>query len=86
MAIANPVEGPGESGKSTIFKQMKLLQINGGFTQEELLAYRYIVYGNCLTQMKILVNSAQKLGLDLDNEDNKVQLYVFFVLFSHRDN
>lgn len=51
---------------------MKLLQINGGFTQEELLAYRYIVYGNCLTQMKILVNSAQKLGIDLESEENKV--------------
>lgn len=68
----HPAKGPGESGKSTIFKQMKLLQINGGFTQEELLAYRYIVYGNCLTQMKILVNSAQKLGIDLESEENKV--------------
>ncbi len=52
---------------------MKLLQINGGFTQEELQAYRYIVYGNCLTQMKILVNSAQKLGNEL-TEDNKARL------------
>lgn len=71
-ASSPPREGPGESGKSTIFKQMKLLQINGGFTQEELLAYRYIVYGNCLTQMKILVNSAQKLGIDLESDENKV--------------
>lgn len=32
--------GPGESGKSTIFKQLKLLQKNGGFTTKELESYR----------------------------------------------
>jgi len=63
--------GPGESGKSTIFKQMKLLQVNGGFSHDELLAYRYIVYVNCLTQMKILVNSAQKLGIELEPENKE---------------
>jgi len=72
--------GPGESGKSTIFKQMKLLQINGGFTQEELHAYRYIVYGNCLTQMKILVNSAQKLGIELEDEGTKARAQTLLKL------
>ncbi|GAM20275.1 hypothetical protein SAMD00019534_034500 [Acytostelium subglobosum LB1] len=52
--------GPGESGKSTIFKQMKIIQEDGGFTTEERLEYRYIIYGNCISQMKVLVMYAIK--------------------------
>jgi len=62
--------GPGESGKSTVFKQMKIIQDGGGFSQDELQSYKYIVYGNCVTQMKVIVNAATKLNLPLE-EDNK---------------
>uniref|UniRef100_A0A6B2L968 Uncharacterized protein n=1 Tax=Arcella intermedia TaxID=1963864 RepID=A0A6B2L968_9EUKA len=58
--------GPGESGKSTIFKQMKILQIRGGFSQEELMNYKPIIYGNCVSQMKILVNAATDLEIPLE--------------------
>ncbi|KYR01014.1 G-protein subunit alpha 5 [Tieghemostelium lacteum] len=50
--------GPGESGKSTIFKQMKIIQDDGGFSIEEKLEYRYIIFGNCISQMKVLVTAA----------------------------
>jgi len=63
--------GPGESGKSTVFKQMKIIQDNGGFTTEELQSYKYIVYGNCVTQMKVIVNAATKLNIELDSDENK---------------
>jgi len=63
--------GPGESGKSTIFKQMKIIQDNGGFSTEELQSYKYIVYGNCVTQMKVIVNAAMKLEIELQGEENK---------------
>lgn len=35
--------GTDESGKSTVFKQMKIIQDNGGFAKEELLDYGQIV-------------------------------------------
>jgi len=63
--------GPGESGKSTIFKQMKVIQDNGGFSQEDLQSYKYIVFGNCITQMKVLVTAAAKLNIELSNEENR---------------
>jgi len=63
--------GPGESGKSTVFKQMKIIQDHGGFTTEELQSYKYIVYGNCVTQMKVIVNAAMKINIELDSEENK---------------
>jgi len=62
--------GPGESGKSTIFKQMKLIQINGGFTSEELQSYKYIVYGNCVSQMKVLVAYCLKEGKQFTDPEN----------------
>lgn len=63
--------GPGESGKSTVFKQMKIIQTNGGFKEEELASYKYIIYGNCITQMKVIVSAAMKLGEQLDSDENK---------------
>ncbi len=74
-----PIEtflGPGESGKSTIFKQMKIIQLNGGYSQEELENYRYIIYGNCVTQMKVLVSAANALGIPLDSDDNRVNTKI----------
>eukprot|EP01098_Paradermamoeba_levis_P008036 TRINITY_DN3345_c0_g1_i3.p1 TRINITY_DN3345_c0_g1~~TRINITY_DN3345_c0_g1_i3.p1 ORF type:complete len:355 (+),score=105.48 TRINITY_DN3345_c0_g1_i3:194-1258(+) len=64
--------GPGESGKSTIFKQMKIIQKDGGYSAEELLSYKYIIFGNCITQMKVIVNAAQKLGIEIEGDDNKL--------------
>jgi GTPase SAR1 family protein len=58
--------GAGESGKSTIFKQMKILQDNGGYTQKELEGFRYVIHGNCITQMKLLVEAAIKSGAHMD--------------------
>jgi len=63
--------GPGESGKSTIFKQLKIIQNNGGFSVEELQKYRYIVHTNCIAQMKVLVSVAIKKNVNFDSEENE---------------
>lgn len=63
--------GPGESGKSTIFKQMKILQVGGGFNTQELENFKPIVYSNLITQMKVLVSSSEKLEYFI-REENKV--------------
>jgi len=54
--------GPGESGKSTIFKQMKIIQDHGGFSRDELESYTQIVRSNCLSQMKVLIRAFLELG------------------------
>lgn len=63
--------GPGESGKSTFFKQMKIIQNNGGYTEDELASFKYIVFGNCITQMKVIVNAAAKLNIDMESPENR---------------
>lgn len=60
--------GSGESGKSTMFKQMK--QIYGkGFTDEDKAGARSVVYANILTSMKVLVQQAPNFG-EIQNKNS----------------
>uniref|UniRef100_A0A6A7GE84 G protein, Alpha subunit family member n=1 Tax=Hirondellea gigas TaxID=1518452 RepID=A0A6A7GE84_9CRUS len=53
--------GAGESGKSTLFKQM--INIYGtGFSHEELVGYTNIVYNNIIAAMKTLLNESEALS------------------------
>jgi G-protein alpha subunit len=63
--------GPGESGKSTVFKQMKILQQEGGFLEDELLAFAPIIVSNTISQMRVLVQNAARLQKPLDSDKNQ---------------
>jgi len=56
--------GAGESGKSTIAKQMKIIHLQG-FTTDERLTYKSIIYNNVLASMKTLVVAAKEKNLSL---------------------
>jgi GTPase SAR1 family protein len=61
--------GAGESGKSTLFKQM--IQIYGkGFPESERKSFTNIIYNNIITSMKTLVQQSENYGRvssDLEN-------------------
>lgn len=57
--------GAGESGKSTVLKQLKLFH-KGGFTQQERLQYSQIIWADVIQSMKILIVQARKLKISLD--------------------
>lgn len=62
--------GPGESGKSTVFKQMKIIQDKGGgFTQEECLAFRQVVHANCISQMKVLITTVMNFQMGFSSKE-----------------
>ncbi|KAA8916341.1 hypothetical protein TRICI_001509 [Trichomonascus ciferrii] len=68
--------GSGESGKSTILKQMKIIHQNG-YSQEELLMYKTTVYKNLVDCAKAIVKALAEFGLSvgpepeqLDDDDN----------------
>eukprot|EP01121_Diplochlamys_sp_Union-15-3_P008046 TRINITY_DN2102_c0_g1_i7.p1 TRINITY_DN2102_c0_g1~~TRINITY_DN2102_c0_g1_i7.p1 ORF type:complete len:300 (-),score=39.76 TRINITY_DN2102_c0_g1_i7:255-1154(-) len=63
--------GPGESGKSTIFKQMKVIQDGGGYSEEDRKRFRVVVFSNIITQMKVLISSSEKLEIPIKNDTNK---------------
>jgi len=50
--------GAGESGKSTIAKQMKIIHLHG-FSVEERMTYKSIIYNNVVASMKALVSAAR---------------------------
>ena len=53
--------GAGESGKSTLFKQMFLIY-GTGFTEEELMSYRPTIFGNILDSMKMMIQKAAEFA------------------------
>lgn len=58
--------GAGESGKSTIAKQMKFIYLDG-FTKEEKESYKSIIASNTVGSMRVLVSAAADMGLELTN-------------------
>lgn len=60
--------GAGESGKSTIAKQMKIIHLNG-FTPEEKSASRSVIYSNIVTAIKALINGATLLNTKYSSEN-----------------
>jgi len=63
--------GAGESGKSTISKQMKIIHLKG-FTQDELISYKPIIHVNILESIKALVIASQKFGYDLESQNHNI--------------
>ncbi|XP_015227656.1 PREDICTED: guanine nucleotide-binding protein G(o) subunit alpha-like [Cyprinodon variegatus] len=64
--------GVAESGKSTIIKQIKIIQ-SSGFSTQELLSFKPAVLDNLLTSMKIVLHGMGKLRINLAYKKNKIQ-------------
>jgi len=54
--------GTGESGKSTIFKQMQILYSQEGFNDNEKAAYRAVARKNVIESLHTLINGCGKFG------------------------
>jgi len=54
--------GTGESGKSTIFKQMQILY-QEGFTDLEKTTFKHVIRRNCVEAMQTLISAVDKFGL-----------------------
>ncbi|XP_050976933.1 guanine nucleotide-binding protein subunit alpha-12 isoform X2 [Labeo rohita] len=62
--------GFNKSGKTTFFKQMRL--INGAeYNQREVLEFREAIYDNIMKGMRVLVEERNKLGIPLQNSANE---------------
>ncbi|KAF8457594.1 guanine nucleotide binding protein, alpha subunit [Kalaharituber pfeilii] len=74
--------GSGESGKSTIVKQMKIIHQNG-YTVDELAMYRLTIYKNLVDCAKALVMALQKFEIEPVVPINRE--YAEFILNYHVD-
>ncbi len=62
--------GAGESGKSTIAKQMKIIHLRG-FTEAERLAMREVIFSNIVLAIKTLCQAMDRLGLEVEQKENE---------------
>ncbi|THG93910.1 hypothetical protein EW026_g7445 [Hermanssonia centrifuga] len=62
--------GSGESGKSTIVKQMKIIHQNG-YNRDELLTFRTTIYKNLLESAHNILLAMRKIGVDCVNPSNR---------------
>jgi guanine nucleotide-binding protein G(i) subunit alpha len=58
--------GSGESGKSTIAKQMKIIHMNG-YSHAELMEYKLAVYKNILECSKNLLDAIEKFNIPYED-------------------
>ncbi|XP_031420047.1 guanine nucleotide-binding protein G(i) subunit alpha-1-like [Clupea harengus] len=70
--------GAGESGKSTIVKQMKIIH-EAGYSEEECKQYKAVVYSNTIQSIIAIIRAMERLKIDFadpDREDEARQLVV----------
>jgi len=59
--------GAGESGKSTVAKQMKIIHLKG-FTKDECLTYKSIINNNLIGSMKVLIHAANERQIKINSK------------------
>eukprot|EP00967_Tisochrysis_lutea_P121109 scaffold199278_cov33-Tisochrysis_lutea.AAC.2 len=59
--------GAGESGKSTLFKQMKVIN-KDGYSEDERRAFQGIIWSNTIGSMKNLLDGFEKLQIEMPGD------------------
>ncbi|KAJ3052690.1 guanine nucleotide-binding protein subunit alpha [Rhizophlyctis rosea] len=71
--------GAGESGKSTILKQMQLIH-GAGYSNEERETFREIVFSNTVQSMRVILDAMSTMGIALGNPANEPHRNVIMEL------
>lgn len=73
QSLTYPLPGAGESGKSTILKQMKLIH-EGGYSRDERESFKEIIFSNTVQSMRVILEAMETLELPL--EDTRMEYHV----------
>lgn len=68
--------GAGESGKSTILKQMKILH-QGGYSEAERESYREIIWSNTIQSMQVLVRGMKTITPTIEFEEPTMEVILW---------
>eukprot|EP00123_Amoebidium_parasiticum_P010834 comp20352_c0_seq1/m.25680 comp20352_c0_seq1/g.25680 ORF comp20352_c0_seq1/g.25680 comp20352_c0_seq1/m.25680 type:complete len:354 (-) comp20352_c0_seq1:393-1454(-) len=77
--------GAGESGKSTIVKQMKIIH-ESGFSKDECQSYREVIYGNTIQSMQVIIRAMAAKGIELADPGLKASQDTVMNLGEATDN
>ncbi|KAK3056123.1 hypothetical protein LTS18_011693, partial [Coniosporium uncinatum] len=61
--------GAGESGKSTVLKQMRVIHA-GGFSRHERKQWRIVIFNNLVNAFQIVLGAMEEQDTDFEDEDN----------------
>ncbi|KAL9604006.1 MAG: hypothetical protein Q9219_000768 [cf. Caloplaca sp. 3 TL-2023] len=61
--------GAGESGKSTILKQMRIIY-SEGFHLDERKEVRQVIFSNMIVAFKIIAEEMREIGMDYENQES----------------
>ncbi|KAA6406884.1 MAG: Guanine nucleotide-binding alpha-2 subunit [Lasallia pustulata] len=74
-ALAHQVKilllGAGESGKSTILKQMRIIH-TGGFQLDERKEARQVIFSNLVVAYKIIIEEMKDMGVEFENRQSEM--------------
>ena len=70
--------GAGESGKSTILKQMKLIH-EGGYSRDERESFKEIIFSNTVQSMRVILEAMESLELPLDDQRAEYHVQTVFM-------
>lgn len=70
-AIADLSLGAGESGKSTILKQMRIIY-SEGFHLDERKEVRQVIFSNMIVAFKIIAEEMREIGMDYEDSQSHV--------------
>ncbi|KAF4454595.1 G alpha chain [Fusarium albosuccineum] len=62
--------GAGESGKSTVLKQMKLIY-SQGFSKNEKLEWKPVIFNNIVQSFKVIAEAMEEHGIAFETPDNE---------------
>lgn len=64
--------GAGESGKSTVLKQMRLIYAQG-FSKNEKEEWRCIIFNNILSAFRQVMEAMDEMGIEFDSNFDTVR-------------
>jgi guanine nucleotide-binding protein subunit alpha len=71
--------GAGESGKSTLLKQMKLIH-DGGYSRDEREAFKEIIFSNTVQSMRVIIEAMNNMGISYEQSHNRHHASVILEL------
>ncbi|ORZ18800.1 guanine nucleotide binding protein, alpha subunit [Absidia repens] len=71
--------GAGESGKSTLIKQMKLIH-DGGYSSDEREAFKEIIFSNTIQSMRVILEAMDNMGVVFADTSSNMQQQAAIIL------
>jgi guanine nucleotide-binding protein subunit alpha len=76
--LTNSHPGAGESGKSTILKQMKIIN-EGGYSRDERESFKEIIFSNTVQSMRVILEAMESLELPLEDQRAEYHVQTIFM-------